>query len=152
MVINLIGQPGSGKSVQSHMLQTYFKYELEEDVIIIDGDEIRDVFNNKDYSTNGRMDNIKRAYDIAYFLHTKGFVVILAMVSPFNSLREDLANKVGNGYYQFYLHTNELRGREQYHYDGFEVPSFNQIDTTNKTIKETYEEIRTLYREMANVA
>jgi adenylylsulfate kinase-like enzyme len=152
MVINLIGQPGSGKSVQSHMLQTFFKYEMDEDVIIIDGDDMREIFNNKDYSINGRIENIKKAYDIAYFLHTKGFVVILAMVSPFSNLREDLQNKVGKQYYQFYLHTTDIRGREQYHFDGFEVPSANHIDTTNKTIKETYEEIRTLYREMANMA
>ena len=78
MVISLTGQPGSGKSVQSQMLQTSFK-----DSIIIDGDDVRKLFDNKDYSINGRMENIKRAYDIAYFLHTKGFVVILAMMSPF---------------------------------------------------------------------
>jgi adenylylsulfate kinase-like enzyme len=152
MVISLTGQPGSGKSLQSQMLQTYFKYEVEEDVIIIDGDDVREIFDNKDYSINGRMENIKRAYDIAYFLHTKGFVVILAMMSPFSILREDLQKKVGKQYYQFYLHTNEIRGREQYHFDEFEIPSANHIDTTNKTIKETYEEIRTLYREMANMA
>jgi adenylylsulfate kinase len=147
MVISLTGQPGSGKSVQSQMLQTFFK-----DAIIIDGDDVRKLFDNKDYSINGRMENIKRAYDIAYFLHTKGFVVILAMMSPFKLLREDLQNKVGKEYYQFYLHTTDIRGREQYHFDEFEIPSANQIDTTNKTIKQTHEEIRTLYREMANMA
>ena len=147
MVISLTGQPGSGKSIQSQMLQTFFK-----DAIIIDGDDVRKLFDNKDYSINGRMENIKRAYDIAYFLHTKGFVVILAMMSPFKLLREDLQNKVGKEYYQFYLHTNDIRGREQYHFDEFEIPSANHIDTTNKTIKQTHEEIRTLYREMANVA
>jgi adenylylsulfate kinase len=147
MVISLTGQPGSGKSVQSQMLQTYFK-----DAIIIDGDDVRKLFDNKDYSINGRMENIKRAYDIAYFLHTKGFVVILAMMSPFKLLREDLQKKVGKEYYQFYLHTTDIRGREQYHFDEFEIPSANQIDTTNKTIKQTHEEIRTLYREMANMA
>jgi adenylylsulfate kinase len=147
MVISLTGQPGSGKSVQSQMLQTFFK-----DAIIIDGDDVRKLFDNKDYSINGRMENIKRAYDIAYFLHTKGFVVILAMMSPFKLLREDLQNKVGKEYYQFYLHTTDIRGREQYHFDEFEIPSANHIDTTNKTIKQTHEEIRTLYREMANVA
>lgn len=147
MVISLTGQPGSGKSVQSQMLQTSFK-----DSIIIDGDDVRKLFDNKDYSINGRMENIKRAYDIAYFLHTKGFVVILAMMSPFKLLREDLQNKVGKEYYQFYLHTTDIRGREQYHFDEFEIPSANHIDTTNKTIKQTHEEIRTLYRKMANVA
>ena len=147
MVISLTGQPGSGKSIQSQMLQTFFK-----DAIIIDGDDVRKLFDNKDYSINGRMENIKRAYDIAYFLHTKGFVVILAMMSPFKLLREDLQKKVGKEYYQFYLHTTDIRGREQYHFDEFEIPSVNQIDTTNKTIKQTHEEIRTLYREMANMA
>ena len=147
MVISLTGQPGSGKSIQSQMLQTFFK-----DAIIIDGDDVRKLFDNKDYSINGRMENINRAYDIAYFLHTKGFVVILAMMSPFKLLREDLQKKVGKEYYQFYLHTTDIRGREQYHFDEFEIPSANHIDTTNKTIKQTHEEIRTLYREMANLA
>lgn len=152
MVINLIGQSGVGKTTQSLLLQRYFKYEVVEDVVIIDGDELREIFTNTDYSTEGRYNNIQLGYNIAKFLHNKGYVVIIAMVSPFSILRDTLRDDIGKEYFEFYLHTSELRGRESYHYSDFQIPNGNHIDTTNKTPKETYEEILTLYREMANVA
>jgi adenylylsulfate kinase-like enzyme len=45
------GQPGAGKTTLAQLL----KLKLEEDfsfkkIVILDGDEIRDLFNNQDYS------------------------------------------------------------------------------------------------------
>ena len=60
MIIHLIGQPGSGKSTLANEL----KHEVEHPVII-DGDDLREIFKNKDYSEEGRRRNLTNAYNIA---------------------------------------------------------------------------------------
>ena len=46
-----------------------------------------------------------------------------------------------------YLHTSEIRGREKYFADNFEVGKKDKhIDTTNKYIKDTIDEILSIHR------
>ena len=54
---------------------------------------------------------------------------------------------------EFYLHTTEIRGKEDYFVEDYEPPlhNFTDIDT-NKTIEECTDEVLTVYREMARVA
>jgi len=49
---------------------------------------------------------------------------------------------------EFYIHTSEIRGREDYFAKGYEPPSddFTDIDTTNKSIEECVNEILNVYR------
>ena len=112
MIIHLIGQPGSGKSTLANEL----KHEVEHPVII-DGDDLREIFKNKDYSEEGRRRNLTNAYNIARFLDAKGFTPILAMVSPYEDLREEL--KANSEVKEIYLSTTQIRGRE-----GFFVPNY----------------------------
>jgi adenylylsulfate kinase len=112
MIIHLIGQPGSGKSTLANEL----KHEVEHPVII-DGDDLREIFKNKDYSEEGRRRNLTNAYNIARFLDAKGFTPILAMVSPYEDLREEL--KANTEVKEIYLSTTQIRGRE-----GFFVPNY----------------------------
>ena len=112
MIIHLIGQPGSGKSTLANEL----KHEVEHPVII-DGDDLREIFKNKDYSEEGRRRNLTNAYNIARFLEATGFTPILAMVSPYEDLREEL--KANAEVKEIYLSTTQIRGRE-----GFFVPNY----------------------------
>jgi adenylylsulfate kinase len=77
MIINLIGQPGAGKTSISQKLNLFVPIQMN-----IDGDEVRDIFQNKDYSENGRRKNIQNAYNIALFLDKKGYNPIISLVSP----------------------------------------------------------------------
>ena len=127
MIINLIGQPGSGKTTISEKLNVYVpKY------IKIDGDELRSILSNKDYSENGRRRNIQTAYNIALFLEKKGFTPVISLVSPYRDLREWLKNQTE--VFEFYIKTSEIRGRENFFVEDFEEPidNFSLIDTTNK--------------------
>ena len=56
----LTGQPASGKTTLANMLIDHFnKNGHEKDFYNIDGDDLRDLFQNKDYSRKGRFANIR---------------------------------------------------------------------------------------------
>ena len=85
-IFYFIGQPGSGKTTIAKKLIEY----LNELTYHIDGDDIREIFNNKDYSEKGRRKNIQRAQDIARFLSRKDTTVVMSLVSPYKDLRDEL--------------------------------------------------------------
>jgi adenylylsulfate kinase len=136
-IYNFIGQPGAGKTTLAKHLKAYLfsKYFPNcDDIVLIDGDDIRDIFKNKDYSENGRRINIQRAYDIATFLYAKGYIVIVSLVSPYLDLREYF--KKNENVVEIYIHTSNIRGKEKYHVSNFEVPLSNYIDVDTTDMPE----------------
>jgi len=129
MIYWFTGQPGHGKTV----LATAFKEYLNNDCFHIDGDDIREIFDNKDYSEAGRRKNIELAQHLSHFLHKKGQNVVVSLVSPYKDQRDAFKGKLGKGILEYYIHTTDIRGRENYHVDGYEAPTedFCNIDTTN---------------------
>jgi adenylylsulfate kinase len=129
MIYWFTGQPGHGKTV----LATAFKEYLNNDCFHIDGDDIREIFDNKDYSEAGRRKNIELAQHLAHFLYKKGQNVVVSLVSPYKDQRDAFKGKLGKGILEYYVHTTDIRGRENYHVDGYEAPTedFCNIDTTN---------------------
>tara|TARA_S200000501_G_C20720692_1_gene698353 strand:+ start:232 stop:684 length:453 start_codon:yes stop_codon:yes gene_type:complete len=142
----LTGQPGSGKTtLASHLLNSL---SLEKNVTYynIDGDDLRDLFQNKDYSRKGREANIRLGMSIASYLINKNCIPIISLVSPYRNLREEFKSKFN--VLEIYLHTSEIRGREDYFVDDYEKPllKFLSIDTTNQTEEESLNEILNVYR------
>jgi adenylylsulfate kinase len=139
MIYWFTGQPGAGKTTLANKLVEYFTNNYTF-VHHIDGDDLRDVFNNKDYSEWGRRKNVERAQDIARYLNSKSNVVV-SLVSPFRDQREVFKDIVKVK--EIYVHTTDMRGREEYHVSDYEPPTSNfiDIDTTNKTIMESFIEI-----------
>jgi adenylylsulfate kinase-like enzyme len=138
MIYWFTGQPGAGKTTLVNNLLDHFG---KQNTIIIDGDDLRLIFDNKDYSETGRRRNIERAQDIAFFMNRKGFTVLVALVSPYKDQRDmfkNLADVV-----EVYVHTSEDRGRNNYHVENYEPPTENfiDIDTTNKSEVDSYYEI-----------
>jgi len=82
MIYWFTGQPGAGKTVLSKALKEYLETNYYKKVIHIDGDDIREIFDNKDYSKEGRYKNITLAQQITKFLYLKGFDVVVSLVSP----------------------------------------------------------------------
>jgi adenylylsulfate kinase-like enzyme len=112
MVIVFFGQPGSGKTTLAKKLAADF---------YIDGDHLRNMFKNKDYSKQGRINNLNKASDIATYLHYNGNDVVLSLVYPYKEAREYLNSLVDNVKW-IYL-TYELdRGKEQFHVNDFDHP------------------------------
>lgn len=129
----LTGQPGSGKTTIALQLIETLK---DSNIMHIDGDDLRDLTSNKDYSRQGRINNITLAQKIALFCSNKGFFVIVSLVAPFKDIRD--AFKKNNSVTEFYLHTDEVRGKEEFFSKDYEAPSENfiSIDTGVNTIDE----------------
>jgi adenylylsulfate kinase len=131
MIYYLIGQPHAGKTTLSKLLKQHL---YPQNIIQIDGDEIRDIFQNKDYSEQGRRKNIQRAQDIAKFLNAKGFDVIVSLVSPYKDLRDEL--KLSSNVIEVYIHTTDIRGRENFHVENYEKPTEDYISIDTSGVSE----------------
>lgn len=147
-ILWLTGQPGSGKTTLSNQI---IKNISENDkfanieTIQIDGDDLRDLTDNKDYSEKGRRENIILSQKIAFFCQNKGYFVIVSLVAPYLDLRESFKKKTE--VCEVYLHTSENRGKEKFFSPDYDKPleNFLDLDTTKKTIKDTANEILSFY-------
>jgi len=139
MIYWFTGQPGHGKTV----LATTLKQELD-NTFHIDGDDLRAIFDNKDYSEMGRRKNIELAQHLAHFLHNKGCNVVVSLISPYLDQREDFKNKLGDSVNEFYVHTSEIRGREQFHVEQYQQPTehFLDVDTTDCSVEQCLNKIK----------
>ena len=139
MIYWFTGQPGAGKTV----LATALKQELD-NTFHVDGDDLRTIFDNKDYSETGRRKNIELAQHLAHFLHNKGNNVVVSLVSPYKDQREEFKNKLGDSIKEFYIHTTEIRGRENFHVENYQQPTENYLDlnTTDISVEKCLEKIR----------
>ena len=134
----LTGQPHSGKTTLANLLKNHLDKSF-----VIDGDDLREILNNKDYSEAGRIKNIETAHSIAKYLHRqdKDNNIIISLVSPFGDLRDTL--KCETGALEFYIHTSEIRGREAFHVAEYQKPTsdFTDIDTTGISENESLKQI-----------
>lgn len=140
MIYWFTGQPGAGKTTLAYILSTH----LFPKSINVDGDDLRELFDNKDYSEAGRRKNIELAQNLAHFLHKKDYNVFVSLVSPYRDQRESFKQLIGEGIVEIYVHAFEDRGRTQYHVSNYEPPveNFIDIDTTNDTPFQSYIKIK----------
>ena len=148
MIYWFTGQPGSGKTSIAKSLME----KLPTNTFHVDGDDLREIFNNKDYSETGRRKNIELAQHITHFLHNKENNVVVSLVSPYRDQREDFKNRLGSSILEIYVHTENLRGREDFHVKNYEEPleNFLDMDTSDVLISKCVDNIleyEKLYRQ-----
>jgi len=110
MIYLLYGQPASGKTTLGGLLAKQLDTPF-----IIDGDEFREMFTNKNYGREGREENIRNANAVATYLNKKGkngnwkavytnngensweshpinkeTHVVMSLVNPYKHLRDEL--------------------------------------------------------------
>ena len=141
MIVVLFGQPNCGKTTLATELSKHLV-----DSEVIDGDRFRELFKNTDYSKEGRMTNLKKACDIAFYLHQNKLKsnIILSMVFPYVEVREYLKSLHPKTHF-FFLTYQEPRGRENYHVEDFDYPKAAEnaviLDTDKYTVKESIDKI-----------
>jgi adenylylsulfate kinase len=141
MIYWLTGQPGAGKTTLVKMLYTHL-HPLKP--TIVDGDDIREIFNNKDYSEVGRRKNVELAQHLAHFIHNKGGVALVSLVSPYKDQRDSFRELIGDdNIKEIYVHTTEERGREKFFVENYQPPTENFIDcdTTEDNEFQTYRKL-----------
>jgi hypothetical protein len=131
---------------------------------IIDGDEFREMFTNKNYGREGREENIRNANAVATYLNKKGkenhwkaiYVtesngwkshpinkethVVMCLVNPYGHLRNELRRNNGDQVVEILLQsTRELR--KGHHVKDFESGSPDHTLSTDKTEKETWRKL-----------
>ena len=138
MIIWLTGQPGAGKTTICKQIMLD-----NSELFHIDGDDLRDLFENKDYSEVGRRKNIELAQQIAQYLTNKGKDVLVSLVSPYKDQRDKFKEKMGDKLVEVYIHTSEKRGREDYFVKEYGQPTENylDIDTTNESVEESAKKV-----------
>jgi adenylylsulfate kinase-like enzyme len=154
MIYWFTGQPGHGKTVQATLLLNYFNegVSFSERAFHIDGDHLRDLVYNKDYSREGREANIRLAQSMTKYLHNNGFNVVVSLVAPYKELREQFKQDMGTDIVEIYVHTDEIRGREHFHTQ-YEEPTENFIDlcTAGEDPNKTFERLLDLLDEWEGV-
>jgi len=154
MICWLTGQPGSGKTTLANsMISELVEENPSLKIINLDGDDLRAINKNKDYSKEGRIKNISTAISIIRFLANKNYICIVSIVAPYQFLRDELKDEFP--FLEIYLYTTEIRGREHFFAEDYEIPTdptHLAIDTGKLTIKESVDEILNVYRKMATVA
>tara|TARA_R110002049_G_scaffold12198_2_gene54947 strand:+ start:908 stop:1339 length:432 start_codon:yes stop_codon:yes gene_type:complete len=139
MIYWFTGQPAHGKTILADLLQEKHLPNSYR----IDGDDMRELFSNKDYSIKGRVENVGTAQRIAHYLHNQGNDVIVSLVSPYLDQREDFKTLLGDNIKEIYIHTTEPRERDHFKAIAYIGPqeNFINIDTTDDTPEESLQKI-----------
>ncbi len=136
MIFWLTGKQGTGKTniaknmchVGHNLLRSFW--------FNIDEEEIRDFFNNYDFTQNGYEKNVEYAQILVQYLHKKGYNIVVSLVSPNKDQRDNFKEKFGDNFVEVYVHNNQENDNELITY---EPPSvfFVDICTTTRTIEDS---------------
>lgn len=139
MIIWFTGQPYSGKTTLSTILILYLS-SIGKITSWIDGDSLRQLIKNDDYSEKGRRHNIDAAQTMAKTYSLNNDYVVVSVVSPFRDQRESF--KANNNVKEIYLKSTRIReGRMVDYYEPPEE-NFLYINTDTSNIIESLESIK----------
>lgn len=97
MTIFLTGLPCSGKTtIAKRLVQTLLNHHHQ--VEFLDGDNIRGVFQDKDFSKDGRISHIKKIMFLCKTLNNHDVDVVASFVSPYKESREYGKSMIPNFY------------------------------------------------------
>ena len=136
MIVILTGQPNSGKTTLALTLKTLLT-KTNRTVVTIDGEMLRDISNNKDYSISGRKSNVSLAIEMAKTSNKLYNYTIVSLVSPFRNLRESLKNDSNHIVKEVYLHSNRIREGKMVDYYEPPLNNYLDIDTDKNTIEQS---------------
>ena len=160
MIYLLYGQPGAGKTTLGKLLA-----DCVNTPFIIDGDEFREMFTNKNYGRKGREENIKNANAVATYLNKKGkredwlaiyckkengvqgrpvkegSDIIMCLVNPYEDLRQELKNNNQGQVIEVFLQSSRDL-RKEYHVEDFEDGNPDYVVNTDNSLEKTWEELK----------
>ena len=102
MVIWFIGLSGSGKTTISTKFIKHLKKKSDKHIIHLDGDNIRFLFQNNDYSILGREKNAKLLSNLSKFLNDDNVIVVASVLSIFPEWQKWNRDNI-KGYFEIYI-------------------------------------------------
>ncbi len=102
----IYGQSGSGKTTIAIELERQL-YVLAKYTIVLDGDNLRSGLNHGlSFTTEDRLENIRRAAEVAKILVQNGAIVICCLVCPLKSMRDLARDIIGKDFKEIYIKTS----------------------------------------------
>lgn len=87
-VIFLTGLSGAGKTTIAALLMKKLQ-EIGEPVMMLDGDEIREIFKTTGFDKKSRDEHVKNVGRTAAFLQRRGTISIVSMIAPYSEVRKE---------------------------------------------------------------
>jgi adenylylsulfate kinase len=80
---------------------------------------------------------------MSQYLSSQSVNIVVSLVSPYKDQRDKFKKKMGRKITEIYVHTSEIRGRENLFVDDYEPPTENfiDIDTTSIGVNECIKKI-----------
>lgn len=101
----LLGLSGAGKTTLSEVLADQLKVSGQQ-VIVLDGDVLRTGLNkNLGFSELDRAENVRRTAEVAKLFLNQGYWVIVALITPMESMRKTNRMILGNAYFEVFVDT-----------------------------------------------
>jgi len=129
-------------------LQGYLGDELFQ-WLHLDGDSFRDIFDNKDYSEQGRRNNINNAMMVALYLNNIGIIPVCSFVSPYRDMREWLKQKAVVA--EIFLDYEGKRNKDAFFVNNYEPPEteYLYLNTSQQVIENCLHAVMQYIREKA---
>lgn len=90
------GLSGSGKTTIGKKLVEHFERQNKR-VFLLDGDVLRDGLNKGlGFSVEDRIENLRRAAEVAKILNQNGVIVVATFITPTNEMRDKIAEIIPN--------------------------------------------------------
>lgn len=156
----LLGLSGAGKTTLANALVEKLG---ESKIKILDGDILRrGINNNLGFSVEDRIENVRRTAEIAKLFLEEGYWVIVAVITPFEIMRQNNRQILGESYIEIFINTPieiceqrdpkglyaKVAQKKLSNFTGidspFEMPVTPNLEvkTTDKSIEECIKEIR----------
>jgi adenylylsulfate kinase-like enzyme len=152
MILVFMGQPTSGKTTLCKEFFTWIKKGNNFPIRLhyLDGDKLRLIFQNKNYSKEGRLQNLNLASNIAKYEKFLNDMVLMALVYPYKEAR-DYLRSLGENVVFIHLHYDKSnpRGRENFWVEDFESPigeeGVYEINTSELNVEQSLQEVIKIY-------
>lgn len=160
-LIWMTGLSGAGKTTIAKAIVEKLKAEGKP-VMLLDGDEIRDIFKNNGFSKEDRIKHNQDVGKMAVYLQSQGIIPIISLISPYAEAR-DYVRSISKDFTEVYVSTSiavceqrdvkglykKVRAGEIKDFTGihdsapYEVPKNPEltIQTTNSSIEECVNKI-----------
>lgn len=154
MILIFTGQPLCGKTTLCKAFFSWIKTKSNFPVRThyIDGNKLRLIFQNKDYSREGKIKNLTLASNIGKYEKSLNDIVVMAIMYPYKESR-DYLRSLGERvvFVNLEYDKNENRGVVKDWVDDFESPIGEEnvytINTSLKSEEESLLEVVEIYKE-----